>query len=108
MPALLYAPAITRATCRIHRRPPLPLPPPPPTDSGASLALLAAGFNIDCLLTKYEGLDWWNQRTWECNARCGNCWPPQASAPPRAARAASLAVGRWAPAAPRCPAAAVH
>ena len=39
-------------------------------DSGASLALLSAGYNLDTLLTKYQGVDWWNQRTWGCNARC--------------------------------------
>ncbi|KAL4452719.1 hypothetical protein ABPG75_008381 [Micractinium tetrahymenae] len=38
-------------------------------DSGASLALLSAGYNIDTLLSKYQGVDWWNQRTWDCNAR---------------------------------------
>lgn len=38
-------------------------------DSGASLALLEGGHNIDSLLAKYQGVDWWNQRTWDCNAR---------------------------------------
>lgn len=39
------------------------------SDAGASLALLSAGLNIDTLLAKYQGVDWWNQRTWDCNAR---------------------------------------
>ncbi|KAI3432735.1 hypothetical protein D9Q98_004276 [Chlorella vulgaris] len=39
------------------------------SDSGASLGLLAAGYNIDSLLAKYQGMDWWNQRTWGCNDR---------------------------------------
>ncbi|PSC74038.1 hypothetical protein C2E20_2672 [Micractinium conductrix] len=39
------------------------------SDAGASLALLSAGYNIDTLLAKYQGVDWWNQRTWGCNAR---------------------------------------
>lgn len=38
-------------------------------DSGAALALLSAGYNIDTLLTKYQGVDWWIQRTWGCNLR---------------------------------------
>ena len=50
----------------------IPLPALYPADSGAALALLQAGFNIDSLLSKYQGLDWWNQRTWDCNARWGN------------------------------------
>ncbi|KAI7838423.1 hypothetical protein COHA_007795 [Chlorella ohadii] len=39
------------------------------SDAGAALALLSAGYNIDTLLTKYQGMDWWIQRNWGCNAR---------------------------------------
>ncbi len=39
-------------------------------DAGAALALLSAGYNIDTLLTKYQGMDWWIQRNWGCNSRC--------------------------------------
>ena len=50
------------------------LPPrlsPPPADAGASLLLLSGGHNLDSLLAKYQGMDWWNQRTWGCNRRRG-------------------------------------
>lgn len=55
-------------------RPPLtlcvcPALAPCPADAGAALALLGAGYNIDTLLTKLQGVDWWNQRTWDCNQR---------------------------------------
>lgn len=45
------------------------------SDSGASLAMLRAGYNLDTLLTRYQGVDWWSQKTWNCNAR----WAGQAS-----------------------------
>ncbi len=44
-------------------------------DSGASLLVLKAGHNLDTLLTRYQGVDWWSQNTWGCNERCawGGC-----------------------------------
>jgi hypothetical protein len=39
------------------------------SDSGASLAVMAAGWSMDTLLTKYQGVDWWNRATWRCNAK---------------------------------------
>lgn len=39
------------------------------SDSGASLALMKAGFGIGTLMTKYQGVDWWNKATWGCNGK---------------------------------------
>ncbi len=39
------------------------------SDSGASLAVLKAGYNLDTLLTRYQGVDWWKQENWGCNER---------------------------------------
>lgn len=38
-------------------------------DSGASLAVLRAGLNLDCLLTRYQGVDWVQKSSWRCNER---------------------------------------
>jgi hypothetical protein len=34
---------------------------------GASMAILDAGYNIDCLLEPYQGIDWRNWRNHKCN-----------------------------------------
>ena len=34
---------------------------------GASATILRAGYNIDCLLQRYQGYDWRDQRHWGCN-----------------------------------------
>lgn len=39
------------------------------SDSGASLAVLKAGYNLDTLLTRYQGIDWWSKKSWTCNGR---------------------------------------
>jgi translation initiation factor eIF-2B subunit epsilon len=42
------------------------------SELGSSLAILNAGFNIDCLMMRYQGVDWRDTASWECNAR----WAP--------------------------------
>ncbi|GFR43780.1 hypothetical protein Agub_g4894 [Astrephomene gubernaculifera] len=39
------------------------------SELGSSTAILRAGFNLDCLMTKYQGLDWRDKANWDCNAR---------------------------------------
>lgn len=39
------------------------------SDSGASLLVLKAGHNLDTLLVRYQGVDWWSQKSWNCNER---------------------------------------
>ncbi|GLC37809.1 hypothetical protein PLESTM_000650400 [Pleodorina starrii] len=39
------------------------------SELGSSTAILKAGYNIDCLMTKYQGIDWRNKSNWGCNAR---------------------------------------
>ena len=34
---------------------------------GASAAILRAGYNVDCLLQRYQGYDWRDRRHWGCN-----------------------------------------
>lgn len=38
-------------------------------EHGASLAVLRAGWNLDCLLTRYQGVDWAAAPAWQCNQR---------------------------------------
>lgn len=40
-------------------------------DSGASLAVLQAGWNLASLMTRYQGVDWRDEANWGCNERCG-------------------------------------
>ena len=44
------------------------------SDVGASLLLLKAGHNLDCLLTRYQGVDWWSEEAAQCNERCACVW----------------------------------
>ena len=44
------------------------------SDVGAGLAMLHAGHNIDSLLTRYQGVDWWSEASWDCNGRCVARW----------------------------------
>lgn len=39
------------------------------SDVGAGLAMLRAGYNLDSLLMRYQGVDWWGLNTWDCNGR---------------------------------------
>lgn len=32
--------------------------------------MLDAGYNIDCLMLRYQGVDFRNKDNWECNGRC--------------------------------------
>jgi translation initiation factor eIF-2B subunit epsilon len=45
------------------------------SELGSSLAILNAGFNIDCLMMRYQGVDWRDTASWECNARWVKCEP---------------------------------
>lgn len=37
---------------------------------GSSLELLEAGYSIDCLMTRYQGVDWSDKNNWGCNGGC--------------------------------------
>lgn len=39
------------------------------SDVGASLAVLREGFTLDCLLARYQGIDWAAAASWQCNQR---------------------------------------
>ncbi|GLI58416.1 hypothetical protein VaNZ11_000118 [Volvox africanus] len=39
------------------------------SELGSSTAILKAGYNIDCLMTKYQNIDWRNKLNWGCNSR---------------------------------------
>ena len=39
------------------------------SDAGASAAVLAAGLGLDCLLAKFQGVDWGSRGAWGCNQR---------------------------------------
>lgn len=40
------------------------------SEIGSSWAVLKAGFSIDSLMLRYQGVDWTAPENWECNARC--------------------------------------
>jgi hypothetical protein len=46
------------------------------SELGSSWAILAAGYNLDSLMLRYQGVDWRNKDNWNCNARCAlsGCW----------------------------------
>lgn len=37
------------------------------SELGSSLAILEAGYNLDSLMMRYEGVDWRNKSSWNCN-----------------------------------------
>ncbi|KAI8473473.1 MAG: hypothetical protein J3K34DRAFT_518952 [Monoraphidium minutum] len=37
------------------------------SDAGAVAAVLRAGFNVDSLLSRFQGVDWRDERNWGCN-----------------------------------------
>ena len=37
---------------------------------GSSLAILQAGYSIDSLMLRYQGVDWTNPENWQCNDKC--------------------------------------
>lgn len=39
------------------------------SDAGASLAMFKSGWTIDTLMSRYQGVDWKNTETWQCNQR---------------------------------------
>lgn len=39
------------------------------SELGSSWSILAAGYSIDALMLRYQGVDWTNLSTWDCNAR---------------------------------------
>ena len=39
------------------------------SDAGASLEILKAGKGLDCLLTRYQNVDWTSPANWQCNKR---------------------------------------
>lgn len=39
------------------------------SELGASAAMLAAGYNIDCFMTRYQGVDWRDPAMWDCNKK---------------------------------------
>jgi hypothetical protein len=51
------------------------------SELGSATAILRAGYNIDCLMAKYQGVDWRDRSNWECNLRCD-----ESRQPPRSAR----------------------
>ena len=39
------------------------------SELGSSWAVLSQGYSIDCLMMRYQGIDWTDLDTWDCNAR---------------------------------------
>ncbi|KAF8068311.1 UVR8 [Scenedesmus sp. PABB004] len=39
------------------------------SELGSSKAVLDAGFNLGCLMLRYQGVDWRDRANWDCNAR---------------------------------------
>ena len=37
---------------------------------GSARAIFAAGYTIDCLMLRYQGIDWRNPNNWSCNNKC--------------------------------------
>ena len=44
------------------------------SELGASAAILEAGYNLDCLMVKYQGVDWRNASFHDCNGRVNPMW----------------------------------
>ena len=39
------------------------------SELGSSLAVLKGGYNLDSFMVRYQGVDWTDQASWECNGR---------------------------------------
>jgi len=39
------------------------------SELGSTWAVLSAGYGIDSLMLRYQGVDWTDLDTWDCNAR---------------------------------------
>lgn len=37
------------------------------SEVGSSHAVLKAGYTLDSLMLRYQGVDWHNQSNWQCN-----------------------------------------
>lgn len=37
------------------------------SELGASAAILRAGYNLDSMMVRYQGVDWRNEDNWGCN-----------------------------------------
>jgi len=44
------------------------------SELGASAAILDAGYNLDCLMVKYQGVDWRHASFHQCNGRVNPMW----------------------------------
>ena len=44
------------------------------SEIGASAAILDNGYNLDCLLVKYQGVDWRNSSFHDCNGGHNPTW----------------------------------
>ncbi len=44
------------------------------SEIAASAAILDNGYNLDCLLAKYQGVDWRNSSFHQCNGRMNPMW----------------------------------
>lgn len=40
------------------------------SELGSTLAILGAGYTIDSLMLRYQGVDWRNKDNWNCNGGC--------------------------------------
>jgi hypothetical protein len=40
------------------------------SELGSSKAILDGGYNIGCMMLRYQGVDWRDKANWDCNARC--------------------------------------
>jgi translation initiation factor eIF-2B subunit epsilon len=39
------------------------------SELGSSKCILDAGYNIDSLMLRYQGVDWRDRANWDCNAK---------------------------------------
>ena len=49
------------------------------SELGSNWAVLSAGYGIDSLMLRYQGVDWTDLDTWDCNARYSRNPLPQPS-----------------------------
>lgn len=56
LPTLPMMPALPRPSARRY------------AEIGSSAAILDAGYNIDALMLRYQGVDWRDKVNWGCNA----------------------------------------
>jgi hypothetical protein len=39
------------------------------SELGSSKAILDGGYNIGCMMLRYQGVDWRDKANWDCNAK---------------------------------------